>query len=232
MVFFSRKWLQHLKLVVSVLGLALLLSPVAQGGWGRTAAAQENRPLLQENVIPEKGVFLVASNSLVDPRFRHSVVLLVSHGQEGTLGLIINRASEVPLSDVLPDLEGSGKELHVVFFGGPVGLDGLLFLTRSAEPPERATQVMADVYFSGDRELLQELIQRGKNANELRVYLGRSGWAPGQLEAEIARGSWQLVRGDAHTVFEKDLDDVWRDLIEPLPTRRFIVRHGREPAFF
>ena len=197
---------------VLVLGLSpLLLAPVS-GGWGHPSLPEERGRLLQETIVSEKCVFLVASSDMQDPRFRYTVVLLLTHGVEGTLGLIINRATEMPVSDLFPDLNSPGQESNLLFFGGPVGLDGLLLLTRSGEPPNRGTHVLEDVYFSGDRELLEELLQQAKGTNELRVYLGHSGWARGQLAAEIAHGDWQLVPADAQTLFEKDLDELWRDL--------------------
>jgi len=128
------------------------------------------------------------------------------------------------LPQVLPDLKDSSRESNWLFFGGPVGLDGILFLTRNAEPPERAEHVMEDVYYSGDRNLLEEFLGQNKGAGELRVFLGNSGWSPGQLAAEIAEGAWRLVRGDSDTLFEKDLDDLWPDLIGPPAPSPFMVQ--------
>jgi putative transcriptional regulator len=159
-----------------------------------------------------------------DPRFRRSVVLLLEHGENGSLGLIVNKVTEISLPQVLPDLKDSGRESNWLFFGGPVGLDGILFLTRNVEPPERAEHVMEDVYYSGDRNLLEEFLGQNKGAGELRVFLGNSGWSPGQLAAEIAEGAWRLVLGDSDTLFEKDLDDLWPDLIGPPTPSPFMVQ--------
>jgi putative transcriptional regulator len=159
-----------------------------------------------------------------DPRFRRSVVLLLEHGENGTLGLIVNKVTEISLPQVLPDLKDSSRESNWLFFGGPVGLDGILFLTRNAEPPERAEHVMEDVYYSGDRNLLEEFLGQNKGAGELRVFLGNSGWSPGQLAAEIKEGAWELVRGDSHTLFEEDLDDIWPGLIGPPTPSPFMVQ--------
>ena len=106
-------------------------------------------------LCPRKGSFLVATAGMQDPRFRRSVVLLLEHGENGTLGLIVNKVTEISLAQVLPRPGGlqAGSQT-LLFFGGPVGLDGILFLTRNAEPPERAEHVMEDVYYSGDRNLL------------------------------------------------------------------------------
>ncbi len=187
-----------------------------------SSVSQEN--VSQQSLVPEKGVFLVATPGMQDPRFRRSVVLLLEHGEEGALGLIVKKVTEISLAEVLPDLEDSGEESSLLFFGGPVGLNGILFLTRNAEPLKRAEQVMEDVYYSGDKRLLEELMELDKGAGELRVFLGNAGWSPGQLAAEIKEGAWELVRGDSHTLFEEDLDDIWPGLIGPPTPSPFMVQ--------
>ena len=202
--------------------LLVLLPPVASVRAGRSPVSQGNAS--RQTLVPEKGIFLVATPGMQDPRFRRSVVLLLEHGEKGALGLIVNKVTDVSLAQVLPDQEDTSRESNLLFFGGPVGLDGILFLTRGAEQPERAEHVMEDVYYSGDRSLLEEFLEQNKGAGELRVFLGNSGWSPGQLAAEIARGSWKLVRGDSDTLFEKDLDEIWPDLIGPPTPSPFMVQ--------
>ena len=184
---------------------------------------------VQEEIEPSKGVFLVANPGLPDPRFRRTVVLLLAHGEDGTMGLIVNKATDIPVSEVLPGLDGSRHKSHVLFFGGPVALNGIIFLTRSGTPPKGTSHVMEDVYFSGDRKVLQHLLGEKKCADELRLYGGHSGWAPGQLDSEIERGNWRLVRADAYTVFERNPNTAWRYFIEPsvLPPI-VIVQRGQE----
>ncbi len=163
-------------------------------------------------VAPAPGIFLVAKASIDGGPFWHSVVLLLSHGDDGTLGLIVNRATEVPLSTVLSDLDSAETGDPSLNFGGPVALDGLLFLFESDDPPEEATRVMGNVYFSGKRELLEKLLKKKKGRERVKLYLGHSGWAPGQLGGEIVRGSWDLVPADAFTVFEKSPEAIWPEL--------------------
>ena len=167
----------------------------------------------QEKIAPAKGVFLVAKNEIEGGPFYQSVVLLLAHGDEGTVGLIVNRTTEIPLSEALPEL---GRETpHEIYFGGPVGLSGLLYLFRSSERSEQVKEadlVMADVYYSGDRELLEELMDADKKKDELHLFIGHSGWAPGQLDAELVRGSWDVVRADAFTIFGKDSKTMWHEL--------------------
>jgi putative transcriptional regulator len=84
---------------------------------------------------------------------------------------------------------------------------------------------MGDVYFSADKEVLDKLLEQRRRAEELHLYLGYAGWASGQLDWEISRGSWQLLRADARTVFEKDPETIWPDLVED--KSRKLIADGR-----
>lgn len=156
---------------------------------------------------PAPGVLLVARESIEGGPFWHSVVLLVAHGADGTLGIIVNRGSEVTLSEVLPDL--GDEDGPRIYFGGPVALDGLVFLFRAEEAPEEATHVLDDVYFEGRLETLKGLLEKG---SAVKLFLGHAGWGPGQLAAELRRGSWDLVQADAFTLFGKDPETLWPEL--------------------
>ena len=173
-------------------------------------------------VQPGKGVFLVAKQGMLDPRFRRSVVLLVAHGPAGTLGVIVNRVTDVSLEDVQPQLEKPGGKARL-YYGGPVGLDTLMFLIRSEEPLEETTNVMGDVYFGGDKTTLERLLEEERGSHQLRLFVGHSGWAPGQLDSELDRGDWRLFRANAFTVFEKRLDSIWSDFMEPPKSEREVA---------
>ncbi|HKP00340.1 MAG TPA: YqgE/AlgH family protein, partial [Nitrospiraceae bacterium] len=97
----------------------------------------------------EKGVFLVASPLLIDPNFREAVVLIVEHGSGGTLGLIVNRSTRMPLSEALPDLTVLKGTRHRLFTGGPVEPTRLLLLVRLREPPTGFRSVFEGVYVGG-----------------------------------------------------------------------------------
>lgn len=161
-------------------------------------------------LAPEKGVFLVAKNDIESGPFHHAVVLLLAHGEEGTVGLIVNRETEIPLAKALPELEKPAS--HELYFGGPVDLSGLMYLFRASGPSEDADHVMGDVYYSGERKLLQELLDAETTREDLHLFIGHAGWAPGQLDGELVRGSWDVVRADAFTVFGKDPATMWHEL--------------------
>lgn len=211
--------------------VAFFAGAAVSAGDTTVVSLPQERELPSPSLTPQKGMFLVAKPGMADPRFQRTVVLLLAHTDQGSLGLIINRPTEVPLSRVLPDLEAPDAARHALFFGGPVGMDMLIFLMRSGAPPERARQVMTDVYYSADRDTLEQLLMKHKAPSELRMYIGHSGWGAGQLAAELARGDWLLVRADSGTVFEKDLQTIWPQLIDSPPTPgRFIQFNGPRPA--
>ena len=160
-----------------------------------------------------KGKFLVAKRHLWDPNFTRTVVLLVDHGPEGAMGLVVNRSSEVKIETVLPDLEGIGGRPDTVFLGGPVAREMMILLLRADQEPEGTLHVFDDVYVSSSPLLLERLIGEGVPPHRMRAFTGHAGWAPGQLEAEVGRGDWLIWPADADTVFDRAPDEVWPRLI-------------------
>lgn len=159
-----------------------------------------------------KGKFLVASRNIMDPFFSESVVLLINYGQNGAMGLIINRPTEMKLSVLFPEVQGL-DEAEPLFFGGPVDRQRMILLVRSGSGPEDALRIFDGIYISASRTVLERMAGSPASGESFRVYSGYAGWAPGQLEAEIARGDWHVLQADAETVFKKDPSGVWPDLI-------------------
>ncbi|MCI0529018.1 MAG: YqgE/AlgH family protein, partial [Nitrospira sp.] len=146
----------------------------------------------------EKGKLLIAMPILVDPNFRQTVVLLCEHGPNGSLGLVINRPTEVDAStfvDELPDLAGTGQ----IYAGGPVSKDAMLVLCHGHETLKDQS-ILKNVFLVKDLEMLKLTGQIGPEAR-IRCYLGYAGWAPGQLEAEITAGAWRPIPGDTGLIF-------------------------------
>ena len=96
--------------------------------------------------------------------------------------------------------------------------------------PERSLQVLADVYLSGDAGLIEQIVRGEVSVPAFRAYAGFAGWAPGQLQAEIARGGWYLIEADADTVFAPDVSSVWAELIKRITTRSTAVESPQVTA--
>lgn len=181
------------------------------------AAELAMKPVLQYSTIerqPTKGMLLIARRDMPDLRFRKSVILLASHDDGGTLGLIINRSSTSRLENVLPEVAQLNTQGHTVYFGGPVALHSLIFLVRHNSAPEEAIHVMDDLYLSGDGTTLKQMLKHNKTNRELRVYIGYAGWAAGQLAGELDRNDWYLHKATLSDVFNQRNGRIWDDLIE------------------
>lgn len=177
--------------------------------------------------LPAKGKFLVASRRLADPRFRETVVLLISYGDDGVTGLIINRPTEARLADMLPSVQGLKGRADVVYYGGPVEGHRMLLLVRSGERPEGSGPVFRDVYVSSSKNTLENMLIAHKTAKHLRVYAGYAGWMPRQLDGEVSRGDWLIVTADARLIFEKKPSEIWPELIRR--GSEIQVRDGTRP---
>lgn len=166
---------------------------------------------LERSGAPErkiaKGRFLIADPRLTDPNFRESVVLIVRHGSDGTIGIIINRPTAAPLSS-LRDLPLPGTAPDLLFFGGPVSPGRISSLIQTGHPVLESA-VLEEVYFTFDPGEIPGLLKESKR---FRIYAGYAGWAPGQLEGELDRGDWRLLPGEAALLFEKDPGRIWPEL--------------------
>ena len=213
---FSVVVFKKIKRIRLLLAICIALSAEAVAG-GSPGQASTNPALLDTGTgEPRSGMFLVARRALDDPFFGQSVVYLVEHGEGGTLGLIVNRSSDVSLSEAVPDIDDRHATAHALYYGGPVELPMILMLVRSESPTEGMQHVSQDVYISSDRRVLDALLAAEKPASEVRFYFGHSGWAAGQLDFELERESWHVVTADTDAIFSAKTDALWDLLIERL----------------
>ena len=158
------------------------------------------------------GQLLIASPTMGDPRFLQTVILMVRHDRNGALGIVINRPiGDRPLSRLLealgendPGVAGTVR----IFAGGPVQPD-IGFVLHSTDYHRSDTlDIDGHVAMTSSREILRDIgNQRGPNKS--LIAFGYAGWAPGQLEGELAHGFWYTTPQDANLVFDHDRDDVW-----------------------
>ena len=158
-------------------------------------------------------ILLVAAPELLDPNFHETVVLVTrQRGTAGPLGVIINRPTTVTLERALPEIASLAGQGDKVWFGGPVAPRALFYVFRASPPPDGAIPVAEGVYLDWDGDRLKALLARDKPMEGLRIYAGHSAWAPGQLEAEVARGSWKSARPEERIIFSTRPETVWSEL--------------------
>jgi len=154
-------------------------------------------------------ILLTARAELPDPDFADSLVLVMNNLGPAPVGVIINRPTEIAVAQLFPDLKRLAQVPDKVYFGGPVELRTVWFLFRAAKRPEHAIQTCDGVYISSNRELLLKLLGRDKPMDGLRIFIGHSGWGPGQLEGEIANGDWTLERAESDAIFNVKSEHRW-----------------------
>ena len=165
---------------------------------------------------PGKGKLLVATDVVQGRAFAESVILLLNFDATGAVGLVVNRPMEARPAQALPELAGIDRYEGTLYWGGPVELFTLRALLHSDAPPDNAVPIFDTVHLAP----LEESLLNGASSNaNLRFFLGYAGWAPGQLERELAFGSWRIVAATEALVFADDPGGIWRRLTPP-PVRR------------
>jgi putative transcriptional regulator len=162
-------------------------------------------------MTPLRGQLLIASPALFDPNFRRTVVLVTEHGDEGAMGLVLNRPSETAVSEGAPPLQALVEEGDLVHFGGPVEPAAVTVLAEFDDPDEAAAIVLDDIGFVRADAELDDLPGATRRA---RVFAGYCGWSPGQLEAELeGDDSWIVETPRPDDVFAVGTDDLWSDVL-------------------
>jgi putative transcriptional regulator len=164
------------------------------------------------------GQLLLASRRLADPNFFHSVILLVQHGDDGALGLVLNRPLEMTVKQACDDsLEVNCEADSLLHQGGPC--DGPLMALHAhvALPghiPGAHSEVIDGLYFSTERDELEWLLRQSNP--KAKFFVGYSGWSAGQLEREIAIGSWLIADANLQRVFDPAEAQQWTRLVTQL----------------
>jgi putative transcriptional regulator len=177
---------------------------VSEGGIERfTFAAQE----------PAAGRLLVASPTLLDPNFVRTVVLLLDHDGEGTLGVVLNRPTTVPVASVLPGWAKTVDEPPVLFDGGPVSGDSALAVACVPEVGEDPVGFRRLFGPTGMVDLDTPLEVLAPAMTRMRIFAGYAGWGGGQLDAELEEGSWYVVAAETADIFAEAPGELWRQVL-------------------
>ncbi len=164
------------------------------------------------------GTLLAAWPDMLDPNFMHSVVLLCNHQREGAFGLVVNRDAGLTTRQLVPGHPVLGKVQFPVHLGGPVDHGTLNLVHSLNEEIPGGIEVAPGLLLGGDLDAFGALVEArpAVAAAHVRLFLGYAGWAAGQLEAELAMGSWLPAPLALESVFATELDAVWRGVIRSI----------------
>jgi putative transcriptional regulator len=155
-----------------------------------------------------EGQLLLASPQLLDPNFVRTVVLLVEHNDMGALGLVLNRPTGKTVQELWKQVgEAPCDSQQPVHLGGPVS--GPLMAIHTANGLAEM-EIASGVYFAAKKQNLDELVRRDER---FKLFVGHSGWGPGQLEGEIEQGAWRAIPLRLDDVFDA-AEDLWQRLVQ------------------
>lgn len=181
---------------------------IALGLAAPAALAQPAQPQTE----PANSIFLIAKPGLVDPNFSRTVVLVTQAPDASTVGVIINRPTALRLSQFHSGTLPAENYRDPVYAGGPVMRQVLIAVFHAEAPPAApAFHVLKNVYLSMHKDNVAALVS-DPNA-KYRLYAGFAGWAPRQLESELKRDDWYVLPADEATVFRRDVDGLWEELV-------------------
>jgi len=179
-----------------------------------------------------RGKLLVATPDLVEPTFFRTVVLVLEHNHEGALGVVLNRPTDTPVAEALPAWSSLAPEPGVVFVGGPVQPDTAIVLGARRQPVPDAPVGFAPLF----DDLGTVDLERGPDAvlpplASVRVFVGYTGWGPGQLDGELAANGWFVVDREPHDLWCRDPSTLWRDVLRRQRGRvRFFAECPDDPS--
>lgn len=161
-------------------------------------------------MILEKGKILIAEPSIIgDISFNRSIILLVEHGNNGSIGFILNKPMNLNISDLIPEIESNFK----IYNGGPVQQDNLYFIHKISDLIPESIMISEGLYWSGNFEYILKLIKKGEiNKNDIRFFLGYSGWDSNQLNNELNNNTWILAENSHNKNIITAVDEVfWKN---------------------
>jgi len=169
------------------------------------------RAMMKTTLQPACGRILVSEPSLTDRFFARSVVLLAEHDEEGSFGLIINKPSEIRLSQITDEFPGFNPRIYL---GGPVKVENLYFIHNKGDNIKGSMRILDGLYWGGDVNQIKEMI-RSKEITEkdIRFFIGYSGWQPQQLDRELSENSWLVLNTSAEEIFRVNTEQTWRKIL-------------------
>jgi len=159
------------------------------------------------HVAPKQGNILIAEPFLAGTYFNRSIILLATYGEQGAVGFILNKKVDYPVEDLFVNFPDFDSEIHI---GGPVGTDSIYFIHTLGDTIPGSIHIKDNLYWGGDFEVLKTKIKLGLvNSQQVRFFLGYSGWDAGQLEEEINENSWLVADVSQDDMMTIDENVMW-----------------------
>jgi putative transcriptional regulator len=167
--------------------------------------------IMPEDKIPGKGKILISEPFLPDTFFNRTVVYLADHTPDGSVGFILNKKLDIRVCDAVSGFDNWNEKLSM---GGPVAPDTLHYLHVLGDSIPKSVWVGDNIFWGGDIEIIRDMITSGtlKN-NQIRFFLGYSGWSAGQLERELKENSWIIAKVKTDLVLDNLIENSWKRVL-------------------
>ncbi|MBK0383944.1 YqgE/AlgH family protein [Pedobacter sp. SD-b] len=180
--------------------------------------------------IPTKGSLLISEPFMIDPNFKRAVILITEHSLEGSVGYILNQKSDFVLKDIIPDCWDADFQ---VYYGGPVATDTLHFIHNCPDRVPNGLDLGNGLFWGGDFEPLKTHINNYNiKDDEIKFFIGYSGWSKDQLDDELALNSWMVSKKyNSEMIFDEDAYDLWKEAVVNMGVKyAHIVNFPNDPA--
>lgn len=168
----------------------------------------------ENKLLPRTGRILLSEPFLGDGYFRRAVVLLVEHNDKGSVGFILNKPLEISVEEALP---GFPPFDFNAMFGGPVQRDQLYFIHTLGDKIKDSIPIADGLWWQGDFEQVKRMMEKKEiGVNEMRFFIGYSGWEKGQLKSEMEEKSWYVSKAELDMIFSPDPESMWTEAVKKM----------------
>jgi len=177
-------------------------------------------------IPPKKGKILISEPFLFDPNFKRTVILLVEHNKEGSVGFILNRSVDLKINDAIDEFPNFKRD---IYNGGPVGQESLFYIHTLGEQLDGCQKIMKELYWGGDFDELKLLIDTGQvKPEDIRFFVGYSGWDAGQLDRELKDHSWIVANCNKSQIMDATQKEFWKDVLKGLGKKYAVMANFPE----
>ncbi len=181
-----------------------------------------------QNIDIKVGSLLMSDPFMLDSNFKRSAILLCDHRKESTVGFILNRPLDMQINQLVADFPEFEAE---VFFGGPVATDTIHYVHNVGDMLDNSIKVMSGIYWGGDFDKLKFLIQSKLiKPQNIRFFVGYSGWSEGQLADEVEVGSWYTTNMHANYLFKSKPKSLWKQITHNMGNNYTVIAQMPDPV--
>ncbi len=169
------------------------------------------------NISPQKGKVLIAEPFLNDIYFKRSIVFITEHNNEGSIGFVLNKPVNMKIEEIINDFPAFDGFISI---GGPVNTNTIHYIHTMGDLIPNSVPVSGNIYWGGDFDTLKGMIKQGMvNKDQIKFFLGYSGWMPNQLDDELSQNSWLVTNIEPQVIMTHNMNNIWKEILNSLGSK-------------